>query len=437
MSVDSYWLVLPALLLGVSAVSLVHFLLGRALRSHVKGAIATTILFIPILSFRHGQILLSLLLPALMAYRWYVPALAVATLCLLLVLRTDRRTLAAVHGAFNSMMALSLAIAAVPFIGRSLRSENAMAAELHRIEFSGVAPEIQPPDIYYIILDSYTGGQSLRRYWGFDNSGFLRALEHRGFYVAAESKSHYTSTVQSVAASLNMDTLNRNVLPFDLVLHNEVVGYLRARHFEVYNLSPFDLEGAPRLYSYFTTTDGSSSGLDFFFNNTGIGCILSSIRVESIPQQNIRTLMQLTRTVRESPAAPKFVYAHLMTPHGPFALDSNGVVIPVLDRKGWRDTSAYLGQLIGTNHLVLPVIDSILVHSRRDPIIIVQGDHGSRMLGGVEGVQESHAILNAYHLPRGGDKGLYASISPVNSFRTVLNYYFSEKLPLRKDYSDE
>ena len=44
------------------------------------------------------------------------------------------------------------------------------------------------------------------------------------------------------------------------------------------------------------------------------------------------------------------------------------------------------------------------------------------------------AILNAYLLP-GGEESLYPSISPVNSFRVILNEYFGHGLPLLPDKS--
>jgi hypothetical protein len=42
-------------------------------------------------------------------------------------------------------------------------------------------------------------------------------------------------------------------------------------------------------------------------------------------------------------------------------------------------------------------------------------------------------ILNAYYLPGGKSAGLYPTISPVNSFRYVLNHYFGTKFPLLPD----
>ncbi len=63
------------------------------------------------------------------------------------------------------------------------------------------------PDIYYIILDTYTRGDTLQTYFHFDNQPFLDRLKAMGFYVATCSRSNYTSTETSLASSLNLNYL--------------------------------------------------------------------------------------------------------------------------------------------------------------------------------------------------------------------------------------
>jgi hypothetical protein len=46
---------------------------------------------------------------------------------------------------------------------------------------------------------------------------------------------------------------------------------------------------------------------------------------------------------------------------------------------------------------------------------------------------ERTSILNAYYLPNGESQFLYPAISPVNSFRIVLNAYFGLNLDLLPD----
>ena len=49
--------------------------------------------------------------------------------------------------------------------------------------------------------------------------------------------------------------------------------------------------------------------------------------------------------------------------------------------------------------------------------------------------RETLPILNAYFLPNGGEKYLYPDITPVNSFRLILDLYFGTDLGLLEDRS--
>ena len=76
--------------------------------------------------------------------------------------------------------------------------------------------------------------------------------------------------------------------------------------------------------------------------------------------------------------------------------------------------------------------------SEQPPIILIQGDHGSRTYLAWNSAEntcmhERMAILNAYYLPGIETDQLYPGISPVNSFRVVLNSYFQSDLPLLDD----
>ena len=72
------------------------------------------------------------------------------------------------------------------------------------------------------------------------------------------------------------------------------------------------------------------------------------------------------------------------------------------------------------------------------PIIIIQSDHGSKANIDWENPNDEmyaqlFGILNAYHLPNGGEKQIYETISPVNSFRVIFNYYFNDNYELLDD----
>jgi len=73
-------------------------------------------------------------------------------------------------------------------------------------------------------------------------------------------------------------------------------------------------------------------------------------------------------------------------------------------------------------------------------IIILQGDHGPGAFYNMleldnSCVYERFSILNAYYFPNGDYQLLYPSVTPVNSFRVVLNRYFGAQLDLLEDRS--
>jgi hypothetical protein len=87
----------------------------------------------------------------------------------------------------------------------------------------------------------------------------------------------------------------------------------------------------------------------------------------------------------------------------------------------------------------MSAIDSLLAQSETPPIILLQGDHGPKGFSDdnieVNNFTENFAILNAYYFHDGNYSDLYPSISPVNSFRVVLNQYFDTDYPVLEDRS--
>jgi len=61
------------------------------------------------------------------------------------------------------------------------------------------------PDIYYIVLDSYTRQDVLQDEFDLDNTEFISGLEDLGFNVAKCSQSNYGHTALSLTSTLNME----------------------------------------------------------------------------------------------------------------------------------------------------------------------------------------------------------------------------------------
>jgi hypothetical protein len=125
--------------------------------------------------------------------------------------------------------------------------------------------------------------------------------------------------------------------------------------------------------------------------------------------------------------SPKFVFIHIIAPHPPFGLDANGNNInpdSIDPMTGYENQAKFISKAI------VPQLQKLINGSANPPVIILQGDHGR--IGSPP--KEIMTILNAYYLPGHADQ-LYPSITPVNSFRVVLNSYFGTNFPLLKDIS--
>ena len=124
---------------------------------------------------------------------------------------------------------------------------------------------------------------------------------------------------------------------------------------------------------------------------------------------------------------PKLVFAHLVIPHPPYVFGPNGEFTDY-DRD---PIAAYHDQVIYLNKRLIPLLKTIQQQSATPPIIVIQGDHA-----GVESDQNFRMeILNAYYLPGQAAGQLYESISPVNTFRLILDQYFGGQYKLLKDTS--
>ena len=102
--------------------------------------------------------------------------------------------------------------------------------------------------------------------------------------------------------------------------------------------------------------------------------------------------------------------------------------------------SLYCDQITYLNGRILELIDKLQSQADHPSIIIIQGDHGDRATIDPLRPDPAHlrvpfAILNTYYWPDQDYSDLYNTISPVNSFRVVLNRFFGTDMPLLPDES--
>jgi hypothetical protein len=326
---------------------------------------------------------------------------------------------------------------------------------------SAAASNSRLPDIYYIILDGYARTDVMKSLFDYDNSAFLEHLAQKGFYLARQSTANYCQTPLCLSASLNCVYLDDLVKGLgssqtelaDLIGNSNVVASLRPLGYKFVTFATgFDPTEHPEADVYLSPTIYISEFDRMLIDMTPLRRIWPKggwfDQYTQARERVFYLLDNLPRVARDR--APTFTLAHLLCPHLPFIFGENGedvsrrldrYTLQGGDRKDgrFRDPDdfrkAYRAQAVYITRRIEQTIDRLLAESPEPPIIILQSDHGSELLLDTKHVHhtdlhERMSILNAYHFPEGLYEGLYDSITPVNSFRVVLNTFFGARLPL-------
>jgi hypothetical protein len=314
------------------------------------------------------------------------------------------------------------------------------------------------PDVYHIVFDTYTSSSTLKSVFGYDNGRLDRFLLSKGFFMATASKSNYNLTPFSLGSTFNMqyfkglDTtgkfLMKRFLPGIYGMYETALQKIMiSQGYSIINNSIFRMKNfppkvqPPDIWAY-----------DFLYErhnilkrfDMDIGWLIRTMLGVG-PRKNdyadkrdkhveyvYHTLLNLVETNFKK---PKFVYSHFMLPHYPYTFDSAGKKITddqalILEEEKKR----YVNQLIYTNKLITQLIDQILKRPPRPVVIVLQGDHGFKFHDPTMKEQE-FPNLHAVYFFNGDYRFLKQSMSPVNTYRAVLNTFFKQKYPLIEDKS--
>jgi len=344
---------------------------------------------------------------------------------------------------------------------------------------SASLPDGIPPDIYYIVLDAYARGDVLEELYDYDNSEFLEALEARGFWVDKAARANYTNSEISMASSLNMSHLTDmpqflsgrgassgeraiRLMSGELIKNSALRNLLEELGYAIIALDSgygqTQITDADEYLSSPLIDDAGlwQIGIEFMLLDTTLGGkIVELLGEEASPHNKLftahreRVLFNLGELPKISTGnRPQFVFAHIVSPHVPFVFGREGEEITgfdpytLLDRQGGNEANIelYRNQLHYLNSLVLESIDGILAGYEVPPIIVLQSDHGSKVYS-VSDPPDSVKmdlqvpILNAILIPEAGEQDFYPGMTPVNTFRQILNIYFDADLDLKPDQS--
>jgi hypothetical protein len=322
------------------------------------------------------------------------------------------------------------------------------------------------PDVYYIILDSYARPDALMEDYGMDLSGFVSEMESMGFYYASESHSNYDETFTSITSALNLNLIGPYISSLgiepgsaqyqELLKKNEVRSLLESWGYQTIAFSTgYRWSEWNDAHIYYETRSTNPLGAmtpfeNLLFKNTIIypyrGYYQDFIPKTVHPEYgiagvthsiHIQTQLNILDTLPEIPQNPNptFTFAHILIPHPPYVFAADGGILQDPgyfsgDKAGavddFYDLDGYANQVEFINQRITTICRAILDNSEIPPIILIQGDHGWKN-------GNRQMILNMYHFPDQGYSELYPSITPVNSFRIILDKYYGMDFPLVDD----
>jgi hypothetical protein len=330
------------------------------------------------------------------------------------------------------------------------------------------------PDIYFIILDEYARPDTMKEWNDYDNSEFINSLEDKGFFIASQSETRSPHSPQTMSQVLNMEYLTPgwkwdaeigtfveyesnvefymsyiwNEGTYRKLAYNSVADFLKAQGYQyivfggalgVDKLESYMRDNTDLYFDYFeeSATPWVSEFQKILWNTTMMRpfyLYLTGNQYEiAYRRKTLYTLEHLK--ILPEVEGPKFVLAHFSCPHEPFVFGANGEYIANVNWRNYEDKQFYRGQYIFISSEIGKVVDALLEESEIPPVIILQSDHGPRpWAGGTDvGGDEWEKILNAIYLPDMDYSELRDSISPVNTFRLIFNYYFDADYPLLED----
>lgn len=447
------------LLIVFAAAGSIYFIAWLCLRNAHQSALLSTLICLSFLCYGHAILSFMLFVssninPIVFLCVFYTIVAALAALIIVLLRKKNLTDVSFILDTVSFCMLVSTALPIFQFTNvqkfdLSQRFRVPALDAAHRQVVS------EKPDVYYIILDGMERSDILQKAFKVDDSKFINYLRSKGFYVADKSHSNYAYTALSLSSSLNMDYINwlsklvgetnKNWNPlFEMIVSSEAIkafkdnGY-RYIHFN----SSFFATGNNPLADEIKTISWISPLMLAALQLTPVGVHTQIWHPahDELRRQKLNSFVALEETVSEP--GPKFVFAHIVLPHMPFLFDEkggpvNGSLYSYMPE--WADREGYRGQVIFLQNKMIQVLDTMLKNSAKPPIIIIQGDHGAGATCEFESdnpskefLNERMSILNAYLLPGKGSEKLYSSITPVNSFRVLLNYYLQYNLPLLED----
>lgn len=320
------------------------------------------------------------------------------------------------------------------------------------------------PDVYVLLLDAHIRPDELSTHFGVADS-LQPALEERRFAIAEHSRSNYMATVQTLLSMLDEEHLTAfrwlaDIDPSDPDYNNAIYAALndnvvftqfRDHGYEIDAIAPGWEVVALRSADRFVDTGEMSEFERNLFGVTNLAELTGAVNTDFAGDQ-LRARVRsnfgaLVTLATERHDRPKFVLAHIPSPHSPSVFRRDGSARPapavenfdvpaaVAERIGIASyRQAYADQVAYVDQLAVKAIDEIQSRASRDYVLYVMSDHGARMpRGSGDNVHpdpdEATANLLTVFSRTPRSRLIDDRMTPVNVFRRYFSSVFGDDLP--------
>jgi hypothetical protein len=299
------------------------------------------------------------------------------------------------------------------------------------------------PNIYFVLLDTYSSSHVYKLNLKYDNSRFLDFFKKRGFIIAENAYSNYPNTSLSLSGTFTMNYLEKADINTNDVLSPDKLA------FSILRDNNYKFVVIPCTYDFLRGTSvaditirPSSTNLLFPLSNINFLCTSILVLFKQLispifyfGKEEILKIFDLK--MNES----KFVFIHYLQLHD-LIYDKN-CKTKMNPLHVWPTLSEFHTNISCMNATAEEAINEIMAHDPQG-IIIVQGDHGRPIQGWprqndtlepVRDFTNRFSIFSAVYIP-GLDKNspiaqyLAHSPSPVNNFRLIFSYLAKTPLNL-------
>jgi hypothetical protein len=386
--------------------------------NHAKSAILSTIVLLPFFFFQDIFLSAEQFAHLGLRTRWVLPILSAALLTVCYWVIKAKRSFILFNQYLNVVSTVLIAYTSIMLI---------LSFEKLKPRILNFSPPLYSlgcqncPDVYLLVLDSYTSNKSLRDYFQFDNSDFSERLKGFSFEVVDQARSLYSRTEYSLSATLNLNDIGdldkyTGGLNEAIQMSSVTQSFQRAGY-EINNYSLFQINDKPAYYSI-VPDPSSVTVINRIVQSTILNMIYDYILKTELYDIHSGILRNIVRKQKKY-FYPGFYYGHIFAPHPPFVINEDGAKIDFVDQtKNANNKDAYVAQVKGLNKMVLGAVDSIIRYSP-NAIIIITGDHGYRYLEDPRKNDEAFTVFLAYRGPNQTELSLLPNSNDI--FRLVFS----------------